>query len=1047
MFVDFFIRRPIFAFVASFLLLLAGAIAIPTLPVAQYPNVTPPQVTVSAVYTGASAEVVETAVTTVLEQEINGVPGLRYISSTSGSDGTSSINITFDLDRDLDTAAVEVQNRVATAEARLPAEVRALGVTVRKQSNSIVMAIGLRAKDNRYDSLFLSNYADLYLRNALKRIEGVGDVRIFGERTYAMRLWLDPGKLARRGLTPADVVDALREQNVQVAAGQIGQPPTAGEQLFQLNVRARGRLIEASEFANIVVASAPNGALVRLGDVGRAELGAENYNSVLRFNGQEAVGLGIFQLPNANALDVARSVRAELARLAERFPPGLEYTVALDTTLAVDKSIEEVLWTLGIAIVLVVLVIYVFLQNWKSTLIPAITIPFSLVGTFVFLRLFGFSINTLTLFGITLATGLVVDDAIIVIENVARLVQEKRLSPREATSEAMAEVTGAVIATSLVLAAVFVPVAFFPGTTGQLYQQFAITISVSVAISTFNALTLAPALAARLVGSEGERERRLFAPFNRFLDWLRRGYDRSLGRLVTLKSLVVVFFLAGLGGAFWLWFSVPTGFLPDEDQGYFIVTVQGPDGASLAYTTQAMEAAERVLLQVPEVRGAFAVAGFSQTGSSPSNGTMFVNLAPWDERERTLEDILAAVRPRLAAISQARVIPFSPPAIRGLGTFGGFQYQLQDPLGGEVDTLARATSALIGRANADPRLEGVFSGFRANAPQLFVEVDRNRAKALGVALTDIFNTLQVLLGSQYVNDFTLGTRVYRVYVQADAPFRNNPDDIRSFYVKGRNGLVPLANLMSVREITAPQTISHFNLFRAAEINGSPAPGVSSGQALTAMEELSERVLPRNLTYAWSGISLEQIEAGSQAVLLFALGLVFVFLVLAAQYESFIDPLVIMLAVPLAILGALAAQALRGLPNDVFAQIGLVMLIGLASKNSILIVEFANQLRSQGRSLTEAAIEASQTRLRPILMTALSFILGLLPLVFATGAGAGARNSLGTAVLGGMVVSTFLSLFVVPILYILFGMLEESVRKRFGWQSREGAPEQAQVERR
>ncbi|WP_218082685.1 efflux RND transporter permease subunit [Anthocerotibacter panamensis] len=1030
MFVEFFIKRPIFASVFALVIMLAGAVSIPTLPIAQYPNVTPPQVSVTANYTGASAAVVESAVTTPLEQQINGVQGLKYVSSTSGNDGLSTINVTFELGRDLDAAAVDVQNRVSTAQGRLPNEVRTTGVTINKVSTSLVLAIGLGSAKGEYNSLFLSNYADLYIRDALKRVKGVGDVRIFGERKYSMRLWLDPNRLANRQLTALDVVNALREQNVQVAAGQIGQPPTVDGQRYQLSIRAGGRLKNPAEFGEVILKTGADGSLVKLRDVGRAELGAEDYSTFLRFNGREAVGLGIYQLPDANALDVAKGVKEQMDLLAKRFPAGMQYKVALDTTLAVTESIREVLFTLGEAILLVVLVIFVFLQNWRTTLIPALTIPVSLIGTFAFIKLFGFSINNLTLFGLTLATGLVVDDAIVVIENIARLMEEKGLRPMEAAVEAMGEVTGALIATALVLVAVFVPVAFFPGTTGQLYKQFALTIAFSVALSAFNALTLTPALSALLLNHREPSSNRFFDGFNQTFETARRGYRTSLRFLLRFKTVTLLLFTLSLGATYWLYQRVPGGFIPNEDQGYFLITLQGPQGVSLNYTSQAVKQVEEILLKQPEVVGVFAVGGFGLTGNGSNNATIFASLKPWEERKgpgQTLDGFINRIRGPLAGITDAVAIPFNPPAIQGLGRFGGFQFELQDQLGTDLNALAQANDTLIQKANAQPDLRGVFSSFKANTPQLVVEVDREKAKALGVMLGDIFSTLQAFLGSQYINDFDLGPRNYRVFIQADAPFRSNPEDIKRLYVRAQNGaLVSLANLLTVTRSTAPQNITHYNLARSTEINGSAAPGVSSGQALQTMERLAQEVLPQGMTFAWSGISLEQIEGGSQAVIIFALGVVLVFLVLAAQYESLTDPLVILLSVPLAILGALFAQSLRGLSNDVFCQIGLVMLVGLASKNAVLIVEFANQLRERGLPLVTAAVEAAQTRLRPILMTSFAFILGIFPLVIAEGAGAASRNSLGTAVFGGMIVSTFLSLYIVPTLYVVVALIREQV---------------------
>ncbi|WP_224248454.1 efflux RND transporter permease subunit [Hyalangium gracile] len=1031
MFTDFFIRRPIFAAVVSILITLVGAITIPSLAVEQYPDLALPQVTVNSTYLGASAEVVESAVTTVLERALNGLKGMRYISSTSTNEGSSSITISFEPGYDVDIAAVDVQNRVATTSARLPAAVNALGITVNKTQSQLLMSFGLYDTENRYDRGFISNYADVYLRDALLRVRGVGDVRIFGERRFAMRLWLDPTQLASRGLTPQDVVAALRSQNLQVGAGQVGQQPAPQGQTYQFTVRALGQLTTAEEFNDIVVQRGEDGSLVRLKDVGRAELGAENYGQLLRFNGREAVGLGIFQLPGSNALEVRDGVVAELERLKATFPPGLTYEPAFDTTRAVSASIEEVLTTLAEAILLVVLVVFVFLHGWRSVLVVATTLPVSLIGTFAFVSAFGFSINTLTLFGLTLATGLVVDDAIVVIENVERIMEQDKVSPREATHRGMKQVAGVVVAVALVLSAVFVPVSFFPGTTGAIYQQFALTLAFSIALSALVALTLSPALAARLLrGREGEKWRAA-RWVDHTLDAFRNAYGRLLGKLLgPLRWGVVAAFVACLIVTALLYRATPTGFIPAEDQGYLIVAVQGPEGTSLDYTRQVLIQTEEVLRKQPEVADIFTVGGFSLLGAGPNTGTLFVNLKPWEEREGDNQGVGALVdrlRGQLLSVGGARVLPFQPPSIRGVGSVGGFEFVLEDQLGTHtLEELAQVTQQLVAQANRSPGLSGVFSSFTTSTPLLDVQVDRQKAEALGVSLDSVYSTLSVYLGSQYVNDFTFASRVYRVYVQAAVPFRNEPQDISSFYVRSAQGeMVPLESLVTVRPVTSAASIQHYNLFRSATINGQQAPGASTGDALTAMEQVARQGLPAGFAFEWTGLSREQKEAGGKVLIIFGLGVVFVFLVLAAQYESFALPMVVMLGVPVAILGALGLQNLRGLANDVFCQVGLVMLVGLSSKNAILIVEFAEQLRQEGKGVVEAAIQSAQTRLRPILMTSFAFLLGVLPLVLATGAGAASRKSLGTAVFGGMLLSTFVNLIFIPVLY----MLVESARSR------------------
>ncbi|HXN31824.1 MAG TPA: multidrug efflux RND transporter permease subunit [Polyangiaceae bacterium] len=1034
-FVDFFIRRVVFAIVCAILIVIAGTVVIPGLPIAQYPQIALPQVVVSASYVGASSAEVESGVTMPLEQQINGVQGMKYITSSS-NDGSSSITVTFDASRDIDLAAVDVQNRVNTALARLPVDVRNLGVTITKNSGAFIGAYALFTQDERYDEKLLSNYADVYMKDRLKRISGVADVLIFGERRFSMRLWLDPDRMAARNMSPTDVLTALREQNVQVAAGSVGLPPAPSGQTYQISVRAVGRLIEASQFEEVVVKSLPDGTIVRLKDVGRAELGAESYSQLSRWKGKRAVGLGILQLPGSNALDVKKKVDAAMARLAKEFPPGLVYETAFDTTAPVSASIKDVVVTLLQAILLVIATIYLFLQSLRSTLIPAITIPVSLLGTFAFVKLFGFSINTLTLFGLTLATGLVVDDAIVVIENITRVMDRQHISPREAASKGMAEVTSAVIATSLVLIAVFVPVAFFPGTTGKIYQQFSLTIAFSIGLSAFNAITLTPALSARLLRAEdhgpaARKKNLVFRGFDRGFEALRSGYTRALAVAIRFRALTALAFLGLLGATGWLFTHVPQAFIPDEDQGYFIVIVQGPEGSSLEVTSETMRGVEDTLAKMPEILGCVSVPGFSLLGAGPNKGAIFCSLIPWEERGKPGQDamsLVARLRGPLMGVGGAFVLPFSPPAIQGVGNVGGFQFEIEDQTSEpKIENLAGATFGLIVAGNHDPSLSNVFSAFTANDPQIVVEVDRDRAKALGISLDEVFSTLQIYMGSAYVNDFVFGTRTYRVYIQADRQYRARPADLTSLYARSSAGqMVSLAELVKVTNTATAQSINHYNLFRSTEIQGSPGPGVSTGQALLAMERAAREQLPPGFSFEWSGLSLEQLESGGQTLYIFGLGIVFVFLVLAAQYESFVLPFIIILSVPGAMLGALLLQMLRGYSNDVFCQVGLVMLIGMSSKNAILIVEFARELRQTGKSVIEAALEAAETRLRPILMTSMAFLLGVTPLLVATGAGSVGRRSLGTTVFGGMLLSTVLNLFFIPVLYILVETLRERV---------------------
>ncbi len=1019
---NIFISRPILSTVLALVVVIAGAIAIPTLPIARYPELAPPSVTVMAIYTGANAQAVESAVTTPLEQAINGVEGLSYLQSSSTNSGVSTITAVFDIGRDPDLAAIDVQNRVNQALGRMPADVRTNGITVTKNTAGFLGGLGFYSRDNRYDAQFISNYIDRYVRDVIKRVPGVGEVIIFGERRYAMRLWLDPGKLAARGLTASDVVNALREQNVQVAAGALGEAPADAGQMFNLSVRAQGRLTEVSEFGDVVVAGGKDGALVRLSDIGRVELGAENYTANLRFLNFEASGIGIQLLPTANALEVFQGVMSEMRRIEANFPPGLEWQLAFDNVTVVRESIIEVLKTLGEALLLVVLVMFLFLQNWRSTIIPALTIPVSLIGTFAFVKLFGFSINTLTLFGIVLAIGIVVDDAIVVVENIERHMREYGKSAYQAAVDAMAEVLSAVIVIGIVLVAVFVPVAFFPGTTGRLYQQFSLTIAFAVVLSVFNAITLTPALAALLLDKEVHSHGRFFSAVNRFIDAGTHSYVRIVQWALRWKWAMLVVFTLGLGATWMLSQAVPTAFVPEEDEGYFITIVQAPPGASLEFTDNIAKQAEKILYADPDVGSAFSVMGFSFSGAAPNNGLIFTSLKPYDERKRpdqSLTAVLNRLRGQLFSLPGAIVVPFAPPAIQGLSVFGGFQFEVLDQTGGDIGGLAAATFGVVGAGNQSGRVAGLFSSFRADDPQLRVDIDRDRARALGLPLREVTDALSVFLGSQYVNDFDFNNRAYRVFAQADQRFRASPDNLKQLYARTSTGqMVSLDSVVRVSETTAPQVISHFNLFRSAEITGVAAPGLSSGEALQAMEQIARQTLPPGFDFAWAGQSLEEIRAGSQATAIFALSVLLVYLVLAAQYESWVLPIIILLGVPLAVLGGLGAQWSRGLANDVFCQVGLVLLVGLAAKNAILIVEFAEQLREGGATIFDAAVEAARIRLRPILMTSIAFILGVLPLAYATGAGAAARNSVGTTVAGGMLASTFLSIVFIPVLYVV-----------------------------
>ncbi len=1044
MFVDFFIHRPVFATVCALLIILAGAICIPTLPIAMYPTLTPPQIGVSCNYVGANADTVEKAVTIPLEEAINGVEGMRYISSSSTNSGTSQITTTFQTGYSLDIAAVDVQNRVASVTGRLPAAVNATGITISKANSNFVFGAGFFTRDGRYSHEFISNYLDVYVKDAIKRVPGVGDVQIFGERKYAMRIWLDPIKMAAKALTPTDVVNALNEQNVEIPAGQLGQQPSNLNQVFQIPVRVVGRLSSPAEFDQIIIKNNPTG-LVLLQDIGHSEVGAEDYSSSLEYNGFAAQGIGVLQLSNANALDVDRQAKAVLKELSKSFPPGLEYAVAFDSTTVIGDSIREVLWTLGEAVAIVILVIFLFLLDWRATIIPAVTIPVSLIGTFAFIKVFGFSINSLTLFGITLATGLVVDDAIVVIENVQRHIAMEHSDPHEATSHAMGEVTSAVIATSLVLIAVFVPVSFFPGTTGILYRQFSLTIAFSIAISAFNALTLSPALSALFLRGEEARPRQLdflhirplsraFAAFIHGADagitWLGRTYARIIHVALTLRYALLVVFIAGLSATVWIYRAVPTGFIPQEDQGFLMGIVMAPPGSSLTYTSALAERAQGIISSNRDIAGAFSVMGFSFNGAASNQGMMFISTTPADQRRgkgHSVSDIAADVNPKLQGLMFAPnggiVQLIQPPAVQGVGSYGGFQFMLQDSGANTLSDLDRVAHQMVGAARARKDIANLITTFSANDPQELVTIDREKAKAMSVPLSQITTALGVFMGSEYINDFDFNNRTYRVFVQADQPFRMTASDLHSYYVRSDTGqMIPLDNLVSVTESSGPPVISHYNLFRSVEIDGSQAPGYSSGQAIEGMVDLAKQVMMPGMRYEWTGLTLDEIESSGRAILIFGLGLLVVYLTLSAQYESFALPFIILLAVPMAVLGALGLVSLRGLSNDVYCQIGLVMLIGLSAKNSILIVEFAEQLRRKGRSIADAAIEAAELRLRPILMTSFAFILGVMPLVFATGAGALGRRSVGTTIVGGMLFSTVLNLVFIPVLYVLLSRL-------------------------
>lgn len=1029
--VDFFINRPVLSTVIAILITLVGLISIPILPIAQFPEISPPTVQVSATYTGASAEVVEETVTTIIEEQINGVEGMTYMQSQSSNDGTSGITVTFEVGYDLDIAAVDVQNKVELAKPRLPTEVNNYGLDVEKQSTSLTLAVNLISPDGSRDAIFISNYIDIHIKDVIQRIPGVGSLTIWGERKYSMRVWMDPDKLTSVGLTPTDVSNAIQDQNQQIPAGSIGQPPIPEGQQFQYSITTKGRLSTVEEFENIILKTDTGGSVLRIKDVATVDLGAESYSTLAYMNGKSTVGIGIYQLPNANALSVANQVKSAMEQLSKDFPSGMEYEIIYDTTTFVKDSIQEIIKTLFEAFALVFIVSFIFLQSFRATIIPTITIPVSLIGTMALVNALGFSINMLTLFGLVLAIGLVVDDAIVVVENVSRIIEEKGLKAREAASVAMHEVTGPIVATSLVLMAVFVPVSFFPGIVGSMYNQFALTIACAVAISTINALTLSPALCAIFLKDQEPRKGRFFTWFNNSFDKFKNRYEGALDKFIHRWGLVLVAFVILLGATYLLIKTVPAGFVPAEDQGYFIVNVQGPEGSSLERTDNIIQQANKTLLGIEGVENVIAIAGLNfLTSTADANAAaMFAVLKPYKDRKSSKLDVFSLIdeaTEELSKVEGAIIVIFNAPPIQGLSSKGGFTFELQDRTGLGFDVMSKTANEIIADANQSGNFVGVFTSFTDNVPQVYVELDRTKAQTLDVPVSNVFDSLQAYLGALYVNDFNKFGKVYRVFIQAEDDYRTNIDDIGKLYTKNNNGnMVPLNTLIDVERRTGPETISHYNLYRSIEINGSPKAGYSEGEALKYIAEAADKSMPEGMGYEWSGISYQQIKAGNLAPLIFLLSIVFVFLFLAALYESWAMPLMIMLAVPIAILGALLAQYIRGLQNDIYCQIGLVLLIGLASKNAILIVEFAKIKRDEGLSIVEAAKEAALIRLRPILMTAFSFILGVVPLVFASGAGAESRHSLGTAVFGGMILSTFLSLILVPVFYVVIQSMREN----------------------
>jgi HAE1 family hydrophobic/amphiphilic exporter-1 len=1033
-----FIKRPVLTTVCTIVILLVGAVCIPLLPINYLPDISPIQIQVRGIYTGADVETVENTVTTILEREINGVEGMDYMTSQTYA-GNSSISVLFPTGINKDISQVNVQNRVAQALPKLPSPVQQLGVSTKAASTSILLIFGIYSENGEYDSIFISNYVDLNITDVLKRVPGVGDVNVFGLKQNAMRLWLDPQQLTARGLTVLDVSTALKSQNVVVGAGSVGQEPVPDGQRYELPIRIQGRLQSAAEFENLVIKTLADGTLVRLRDVGYAELGAENYISNAKVNGQPGVGIAIYQLPGSNALDVGANVKAAVDELSQAFPPGLTAAIVYDTTEFIQVSIKEVFITLLQAIGLVILVIFIFLQDWRTTIIPAIAIPVALIGALAFAFVFGFSLNSLTLFGLILATGLVVDDAIVIVEAVTTKISQGML-PKQASIAVMDEMAGAVVSTSLVLMAVFIPVAFFPGTTGQLYQQFALIIAFSVVVSTFNALSFSPAMSAILLRSKAEMDadadqkggylQWFFDKFNQGLAWVSEKYKTG-GCLSDSHSLHRDGGVCGgVGGDVLHVYLSAGGLCAVRRSGHYHWPGAGARWGFVSYTDEVLEFVEETLGNIPEIDGYFVASGAGFEGNGPNQGLFFAKLKPWDERTGQGQDVngvLQRANGQFVQNQQANVFAFNPPPIPGFSATGESELQLQDRTGGKftINDFLDGANGVLAAANAKPAINGnARTQFTAGTPQLQIDLNRDQLEALNVDFQQALQTIGASVGSQYANDFTLGTRSYKVYVQAQGDYRNAPDDLENLYVRSRTGqMIPLGKFATISPITGPQVITHYNGYRSIKLQLREAQGYSSSQAIVAMDEAVQEAALPGLGSDWIGLAKEQIAAGSLGALVFLFGIIMVFLTLSAQYESYVDPIIILLTVPLAMLGALSFIAVRGLNNDVYVQVALVMLIGLASKNAILIVEFANQSRAEGLTLVQAAQRAAEERFRPILMTAISSLVGFFPLVIATGAGSASRWAIGTALFGGLLVATVLSFLIVPVLYVVIKSLE------------------------